>query len=83
VVVIIREDLIGKNESSLTPTTLSYKVMNENDSLYNTPPTYSIYVANLIFEWILKNGGIQEIEKKNKEKSNLLYDFIDNSNLFL
>jgi phosphoserine aminotransferase len=51
--------------------------------LYNTPPTYSIYVANLIFEWILKNGGIQEIEKKNKEKSNLLYDFIDNSNLFL
>eukprot|EP01080_Neovahlkampfia_damariscottae_P006685 gene6685-10850_t len=81
VVVIIREDLIGK-ESKITPSMMSYKVMDDNDSSYNTPPTYSIYVANLIFEWLLKNGGIESIEKKNKEKSNLLYDFIDNSSFY-
>lgn len=80
-VVIIREDLIG-NAMDITPTMLNYKTHADNDSMFNTPPTYSIYMAGLVFEWIKNLGGIKEIEKMNREKANMLYDFLDNSELF-
>ena len=80
-VVIIREDLLG-NEKEFTPVMLSYKEMAENDSMYNTPPCYAIYVAGLVYKWALKNGGLEAMKKRNEEKAALLYDFIDNSKLF-
>ncbi|WP_414842249.1 3-phosphoserine/phosphohydroxythreonine transaminase [Enterococcus saccharolyticus] len=79
-VVIIREDLLNK-ESIFSPM-LDFAVQAANDSLYNTPPTYAIYIAKLVFEWIQELGGLQEIVKRDQEKSALLYDAIDASNLF-
>lgn len=80
-VVIIREDLIGKADSS-TPTMLDYKTHADNDSMFNTPPTYSIYICGLVFKHLLKNGGIEAMEALNRKKAGLLYDFLDQSDLF-
>lgn len=80
-VVIIRDDLIG-HAMDITPTMLNYKIHAENDSLYNTPPTFAIYIAKLTFEWVKKLGGVAAIQKMNEEKAALLYDYIDNSSLF-
>ncbi|HOQ16104.1 MAG TPA: 3-phosphoserine/phosphohydroxythreonine transaminase [Defluviitaleaceae bacterium] len=80
-VVIIREDLIG-HAMDITPTMLNYKTHADNNSLYNTPPTYGIYIAKLVFEWIKEKGGLAEMEKINKEKANILYDFLDNSSFY-
>ena len=80
-VVIIREDLIG-NARPETPVMLDYKAMFENDSMYNTPPCYSIYVAGLVFKWIQNLGGIKVMNEMNKKKAKILYDFLDNSKLF-
>ena len=80
-VVIIREDLLG-TETEFTPVMLSYKEMAENDSMYNTPPCYAIYVAGLVYKWALKNGGLDAMKKRNEEKAALLYDYIDSSKLF-
>jgi phosphoserine aminotransferase len=80
-VVIVREDLIG-NARPDTPVMLDYKVQAENGSMYNTPPCYSIYVAGLVFEWILGLGGLEAMEKINIEKAAILYDYLDNSKLF-
>lgn len=80
-VVIIREDLIGKADESV-PTMLNYKTHADNDSMFNTPPTYAIYMLKLVFEWMENQGGIETIEKKNKEKVKLLYDYLDTSTLF-
>jgi phosphoserine aminotransferase len=80
-VVIIREDLIG-DALAITPTMLNYKTHAENDSLYNTPPTYSIYIAKLVFEWLQAQGGVAAIQKINEEKAALLYGYLDNSKLF-
>ncbi|WP_088071017.1 3-phosphoserine/phosphohydroxythreonine transaminase [Gottfriedia luciferensis] len=79
-IVIIRDDLIG-NADLLCPTMLNYKTHVESSSLYNTPPTFSIYVAKLVLEWI-KEQGINSIYQKNLLKAQLLYDFIDQSDLF-
>ncbi len=79
-VVIIRDDLVTANKS--IPTMLSYATHAENESMYNTPPTYAIYVAKLVFEWLQKLGGVSAIEKINVEKSGILYDYLDNSKLF-
>ena len=81
VVVIIREDLIGHADES-TPVMLDYKTHADKGSMYNTPPTYGIYIAMLVFEWLKKLGGIKAIEEYNIEKANILYDFLDNSKLF-
>lgn len=78
-VVIMREDLIGKNA---VPAMLDYKTHADNGSMYNTPPTYGIYIAGLVFEHLLKNGGIPAIHEKNVAKAKLLYDCIDNSSVF-
>lgn len=80
-VVIIREDLIGDPIKG-TPTMLTYKVHADNGSMYNTPPTYSIYMCKLILEWLDRMGGISAIQKINEEKAAILYDFLDSSTLF-
>jgi phosphoserine aminotransferase len=80
-VVIIRKDLVG-NAYDYTPIMLNYKTHAEEQSMYNTPPTYNIYIAKLVFEWIKEQGGVKEIYKINVQKANLLYDFLDNSKLF-
>ena len=79
--VIVRDDLIGR-ASPMTPTMLDYKVMAENKSLYNTPPCYSIYVAGLVYEWVEGLGGLEAMEKINRAKAKILYDYLDSSKLF-
>ena len=80
-VVIIREDLIGK-ALDITPTMLDYKIHVENESMYNTPPCYSIYIAKLVLEWIKEQGGVSEMQKINEHKASLLYEYIDNSKFY-
>jgi phosphoserine aminotransferase len=80
-VVIVRADLIGK-ALDVTPTMFNYKIHAEEKSLYNTPPTYGIYIAKLVFEWLLDLGGIEAMQKINEAKARILYDFLDNSKIF-
>lgn len=80
-VVIIREDLLG-NARPETPTMLDYKTMADNDSMYNTPPCYTIYIAGLVYKWALKNGGLTALKERNEKKAKLLYDYLDSSKLF-
>ncbi|RFC34165.1 MAG: phosphoserine aminotransferase apoenzyme [Candidatus Nitrotoga sp. MKT] len=80
-IVIVREDLIG-HVSPGTPTMLDYKIHADNDSMYNTPPTYGIYMAGLVFQWLKRNGGLVQMEQANISKANLLYQAIDASNGF-
>ncbi|XP_016483740.1 phosphoserine aminotransferase 2, chloroplastic [Nicotiana tabacum] len=80
-IVIIRKDLIGNAQES-TPVMLDYKIHAENNSLYNTPPCYGIYMCGLVFEDLLAQGGLVEVEKKNKKKAEILYNAIDSSNGF-
>jgi phosphoserine aminotransferase len=80
-VVIVREDLLGNARENI-PVMLNYTVQAENGSMYNTPPCYSIYVAGLVFKWLLATGGLEEREKINIKKANLLYDYLDSSKLF-
>ncbi|MGZ8256898.1 MAG: 3-phosphoserine/phosphohydroxythreonine transaminase, partial [Gallionella sp.] len=77
-IVIVREDLIGGAPAG-APTMLDYQPLADNDSMYNTPPTYGIYMAGLVFAWLKKNGGIAAMEQTNIAKANLLYAAIDNS----
>ncbi len=76
----MREDLIGQVEG--LPSMLDFKVQAENDSMYNTPPTFAIYVAKLVFEWIKEQGGVAGIEALNRKKAALLYNYIDQSDFF-
>lgn len=81
-VVIIREDLIGDMAADV-PTMLSYKIHTENDSMYNTPPCYSIYICKLVLEWIRDEmGGLSKMKAYNEHKAGLLYSFLDHSKLF-
>ena len=80
-IVIVREDLIG-HVASGTPTMLDYKIHADNDSMYNTPPTYGIYMAGLVFQWLKRNGGLAQMEQANIRKAELLYQAIDASNGF-
>lgn len=80
-VVIIRNDLIGHAPESC-PTMFDYKIHADNGSMYNTPPTYTIYMCMLVLEWLKSLGGIPEIEKINREKAKLFYDYLDNSAMF-
>ncbi|MFA7400085.1 MAG: 3-phosphoserine/phosphohydroxythreonine transaminase [Sideroxydans sp.] len=79
--VIVREDLVGHADARL-PTMMDYKTHADNESMYNTPPTYGIYMSGLVFKWLKKNGGIAAMEKNNIAKANLLYAAIDGSNGF-
>jgi len=80
-VVIIRDDLLGKH-LGITPTMLSYKTFADHQSLFNTPPTYGIYMSGLVFEWMLEKGGIPYFEELSAKKSNRIYQIIEESNGF-
>lgn len=80
-IVIVRKDLLG-HALDITPTMLNYQIHAENGSMFNTPPCYSIYIAGLVFEWLLEKGGVPAMEKINREKAAVLYDFLDSSKLF-
>lgn len=80
--VIIREDLITDSPRENTPTMLTYKIHAENDSMYNTPPCYTIYVLDKVLHWIEKNGGAEGMLKRNKEKADLFYNYLDNSDFY-
>ncbi len=80
-IVIIREDLVG-HAMDITPLMFNYKTHVDNKSLYNTPPTYSIYMAKLVFEWLKDIGGVPGMQKINEEKAKILYDCIDSSSMF-
>ena len=82
VIVIIREDLITEDTLPGTPTMLKYKIHADNDSLYNTPPAYGIYICGKVFKWIKKMGGLEVMKKRNEEKAKVLYDFLDSSKMF-
>ncbi len=79
--VIVREDLLG-NAMDFTPTMFNYVTHAESGSMYNTPPTYSIYILKLVLEWIKEKGGIEKLQKLNEEKAEVLYNFLDSSKLF-
>lgn len=82
VIVIIREDLISDDVLEGTPTMLTYKTHADAESLYNTPPAYGIYICGKVFKWLKKQGGLEAIKEKNEKKARLLYEFLDQSNLF-
>ena len=81
VVVIVREDLLGRARSSC-PTMLDYKVSADNGSMYNTPATYSWYLSGLVFEWLKEQGGVDAMEQRNRAKKDRLYGFIDSSEFY-
>lgn len=81
-VVIIREDLIG-NARPETPAMLDYKLMADNDSMYNTPPCWPIYIAGLVYDWILSIGGLDEMKRLNEKKAGLLYDYLDSQDYYI
>lgn len=80
-IVIVREDLLG-NAMELTPTMLNYETHASNDSMFNTPPTYGIYICGLVYQWIKDMGGVKVMHEKNVEKAKILYDFLDASKMF-
>ena len=80
-ICIIREDLLG-HARDYTPSMLDYKIMADNDSLYNTPPCYNIYMCKLVLEWIEKMGGLEKMKQHNEAKAKILYDFLDESKMF-
>lgn len=79
--VIVRDDLIGKAPEN-TPSMLNYQLMADQGSMYNTPPTYGIYIAGLVFAYLLKQGGVAAMEATNRKKAAMLYDYLDSSSLF-
>ena len=80
-IVIVRDDLIG-NALPITPSAFDYKQQADNDSMYNTPPTYSVYIAGLVFQWLKKQGGLTAIAEYNRKKAALIYDYLDNSSFY-
>lgn len=82
VIVIIRENLITDDVLPGTPTMLKYKTQADNDSLYNTPPCYGIYICGKVFKWLKKMGGLEVMKERNEEKAKILYDFLDQSKMF-
>jgi phosphoserine aminotransferase len=79
--VIVRDDLIGQAAKG-TPSVMDYKAQADADSMLNTPPSYSIYIAGLVFKWLKQQGGVAAMERKNIAKAKLLYDFLDSSSFF-
>ncbi len=82
VVVIVRKDLITDDVLPGTPTTLKYKTQADNDSLYNTPPAYGIYICGKVFKWLKKMGGLEVMKERNVKKAQVLYDYLDQSRMF-
>lgn len=80
-VVIVRDDLVG-HAMDITPTMLNYATHVKEGSMFNTPPTYGIYIAKLVFEWVKAKGGVSAVETMNRAKAKMLYDYLDESKLF-
>jgi len=80
-IVIVRDDLIGETVPG-TPTMFDYKIHADNDSMYNTPATFAMYTAGLVFKWLKARGGLVAMEKTNREKANLLYDALDATDFY-
>ena len=80
-IVIVRQDLVG-NAREDTPAMLDYALQVENGSMYNTPPCWCIYMAKLVFEWILSIGGLEEMKRRNEKKASLLYDYLDSQSYY-
>ncbi|TDI69545.1 MAG: 3-phosphoserine/phosphohydroxythreonine transaminase [Bacteroidetes bacterium] len=80
-IVIVRDDLIG-NALDITPSMLNFQTHADSGSMFNTPPCFTIYMAGLVLDWMLRNGGVEAMEVRNKEKAALLYSFLDQSTLF-
>ena len=81
VIAIIREDLLGKARET-TPTMMNYQIMADNQSLYNTPPCYTIYICKLVLDWIKSIGGLEAMKERNVKKAELLYNYLDSLKLF-
>ncbi|MBQ8576650.1 MAG: 3-phosphoserine/phosphohydroxythreonine transaminase [Clostridia bacterium] len=81
-VIIVREDLLGKARPE-TPVMLDWKTMADNDSMYNTPPCYCIYMAKLVYEWILDMGGLDAMKAHNAKKAAILYDYLDSQDYYI
>ena len=81
-IVIVRDDLLG-HALPICPSAFNWQIVSDNDSMYNTPPTYAIYIAGLVFQWLKRQGGVAAIEQRNIAKSTLLYDYLDSSLLYL
>ncbi len=81
-IVIVRDDLIGQ-ALPITPSAFDYKQQADADSMLNTPPTYAVYIAGLVFKWLRQEGGLAEMEKRNVAKAKLLYDYLDQSRFFV
>src|SRR5262249_31062766 len=79
--VIVRRDLLDR-ALPITPSAFHWKEQVENDSMLNTPPTYSIYIAGLVFEWLLRQGGLAAMETRNVAKAKLLYDYLDKTDFY-
>ena len=80
-VVIVKEELLG-NADEKTPVMLNWKTLSDKDSMYNTPPTYAIYILGLVLEWIENLGGLEAMAKRNEAKAKLLYDYLDSSDFY-
>jgi phosphoserine aminotransferase len=80
-IVIVREDLIG-NALPITPSAFDLKQQSDNDSMFNTPPTYAVYIAGLVFQWIKDQGGLKAMEKHNRTKAAVLYDYLDSTTFY-
>ncbi|HCW23641.1 MAG TPA: 3-phosphoserine/phosphohydroxythreonine aminotransferase [Lachnospiraceae bacterium] len=81
-IVVIRDDLIRDDLPDYVPTMLRYKTQADKDSLFNTPPCWQIYICGLVFQWLLKNGGLTAMAQKNEAKAKIFYDYLDESKLF-
>lgn len=79
--LIVREDLIG-HASPLCPSALDYANVAKAHSMFNTPPTYAIYIAGLVFKWLIRQGGLAKVEQSNIEKASLLYDYLDSTEFY-
>ncbi len=81
-ILIIRDDLLARTPRQPLPAYFDYRLHVENGSMYNTPPTYGIYICGLVFKWLLKNGGLAARKKANEEKAKILYDYLDSSKFY-
>ncbi len=82
VIVIVRDDLVREDVLPFTPTIMRYATQVEAKSLYNTPPAYGIYICGLVFKWLKEQGGLDAMQERNQRKADLLYEFLDQSQLF-
>ena len=81
-IIIIRDDLVARSKELALPVYLKYSTHTENGSMYNTPPTYGIYICGKVFKWLLKTGGLERRKEVNEEKAKILYDYLDSSNFY-